>query len=73
MGIKDELEKIGHNVKDAVSEGMHRGTADAEQTKRDVAGDDMTPAEKAASVANQGKNTVQAEIDAAKRNVRENT
>ena len=73
MGIKDEIEKIGHNIKDAVSEGMHRSTADAEQTSRDVAGDEMTAGEKAASMANQAKNTVQADIDAAKRNVRENT
>jgi len=73
MGVKDELEKAVHNVKDAISEGMHRGAADAEQTKRDVDGDDMTLGDKARSVANQAKNTVQADIDSAKRTARENT
>jgi hypothetical protein len=49
MGLKVEVTKVvvnvkaaGKNVKDDVSEGIHRGTADAEQKKREMAGDDMT-------------------------------
>ena len=73
MGIKDAIEKGVENVKDALSEGSHRTAAEGEQTKRDLLGDEMTPGEHVKSVANQAKETVQANYDAAKRNVRENT
>lgn len=79
MDLKDQLKKAGdgiktvaEDVKDKVNEAAHRSTAEAEQTRRDVAGDAMTPGEKAGSVANQAKNTVQAEIDAAKQEARRN-
>ena len=55
MGIGDELNKIVNNVKDAVSEAGHKSAAEGEQAKRDVAGDAMTPGEKAGSMANQAK------------------
>ncbi len=70
MGLKDAIDKTVHNVKDAVHEGMHRSTADAEKAKRDVAGDEMTAGEKMGSLLNQGKNEVQADIDRAKRDLR---
>ena len=80
MGIKDEFDKVVDkakdavaNVKDAANEATHRGAAEAEQTKRDVAGDQMTVREKADSMVNQAKNSVQADIDAAKREVRNKT
>ncbi len=73
MGIKDELNKGVKNVQDTVKEAGHRGEAQAEQTKRDVAGDEMTTSEKAGSAANQAKNTVEAEFDKAKRDVRNKT
>lgn len=73
MGLKDELNKAVDDVKDGLREGGHRGEAQAEQAKRDVAGDDMTASEKAASMANQAKNTVQAEYDKTKRDVRDHT
>lgn len=80
MGIKDEFEKAVDkakdavaNVKDAAHEATHRSVAEAEQTKRDVAGDQMTVGENAESMLNQAKNSVQAEIDAAKRDVRTHT
>lgn len=80
MSLKDAFDKgidaIKHgaeNVKDAVSEAGHRSAADGEQAKRDIAGDQMTAGEKVGSVFNQGKETVQADVDAAKRDVRNNT
>ena len=73
MGLKDELNKAVRNVQDAFKEAGHRGEAQAEQTKRDVAGDQMTTSEKAGSMANQAKNTVEAEFDKAKQDVRNNT
>lgn len=80
MGLKDELNKVvdkakdaAENVKDAVSEATHRSAAEAEQKKRDVAGDQMTPGEQAGSMLNQAKNTVQGDVDATKRDIRNNT
>jgi hypothetical protein len=80
MGLKDEVTKVvedvkdaGKNVKDEVSEGIHRGTADAEQKKREMAGDQMTTGEKANSIINQGKQTAQADIDAMKHDARNKT
>ncbi len=73
MGLKEEVVKIVDNVKDAISEGTHRSAADAEQAKRDVAGDAMTPGENIASMANQAKHTVAAEIDGAKQDIRSNS
>jgi hypothetical protein len=80
MGIKDEFDKAVDkakdaiaNVKDAANEATHRSTVEAEQTKRDVAGRQMTVGEKADSVLNQAKNSVQADIDSAKRDVRNST
>ncbi len=71
MGLKDEFSKAVENVKDAVSETGHRSSAEAEQTKRDVAGDDMTLGDKAGSMVNQAKNSTQADMDSAKRETRE--
>jgi hypothetical protein len=80
MDLKEQLNKVVDgakaavdNAKDAVSEAAHRSSAEAEQTKRDVAGDQMTATEKAGSVLNQAKNSVQAEIDAGKREARSAT
>jgi hypothetical protein len=80
MGLKDQFDKVVDktketldNVKDAVSEGSHRGEAKAEQTKRDVEGDQMSVTEKAGSMLNQAKNTVQANVDEAKQDIRKNT
>ena len=69
----DNLKDTVKDVRDTLSEAGHRGAADAEQTKRDVAGDAMTPGEKAGSMVRQGVETTKAEIDAGKRDVRNNT
>ena len=59
------------DVKDFVSEAGHRGAAESEQAKRDVAGDTMTPGEHVGSVLNQGKENLEAGVDHAKREVRD--
>ncbi|MBV9277751.1 MAG: hypothetical protein JOZ97_05900 [Candidatus Eremiobacteraeota bacterium] len=69
----DAVEDTVKNVRDTVGEASHRSEADAEQEKRAIAGDAMTPGEKAESVVNEGKNRVQAEWDKTKRDVRNNT
>jgi len=76
-GLKDNIEKGidavkkgAENVTDAASEAAHRSAAQGEQTKRDIAGDQMTTGEKIGSVFNQGKENVGAEVDSVKRDVR---
>ena len=78
MGLKDAFEKAAEavkhgaeDVKDFVSEAGHRGAAESEQAKRDVAGDTMTPGEQVGSVLNQGKESLEAGVDHAKRDVRD--
>jgi hypothetical protein len=77
MGVKDAFDKVVDkttdtldNVKDAVSESGHRGAAKAEQTKRAVEGDQMSVTEKAGSLFNQAKDTVQAKLDETKQDLR---
>jgi len=69
----DAVEDTVKNVRDTVNEASHRSEARAEEEKRVVAGDAMTPGEKADSLVNEGKNRVQAEWDKTKRDVRRNT
>lgn len=70
---KNAIGKGIDNIKDSASEAMHRSTAEAEKTRRDVAGDDMTASEKLGSMFNEGKNRAQAEVDEGKRDLRNNT
>ena len=70
MNLKDEFDKIVHNVKDAVSEAGHRDAAETERENRELAGDAMTTREKTGSVLNEAKENTLAEIDAAKRAIR---
>jgi predicted hydrolase (HD superfamily) len=71
--VVDNVKDAVENVKDEVSEGIHRGTADAEKKKRQLAGDEMTTGEKASSIIKQEKQTAQADIDAMKRDARTKT
>jgi hypothetical protein len=73
MGIKDELHKVIDNAADALSEAGHKLNANTEQAKRDAAGDEMSAGEKAKSILNQGKETVLAEVDKTKQDVRNKT
>jgi hypothetical protein len=77
---KDPLDKVGEAIKktvddakDMIHEGQHRSEADAEKARRKLLSDEMTPGEKAGSVVNEAKQRTQAEIDAAKRNLRDKT
>ncbi len=77
MSFKEELDKgldavkkAAANVKDAVDEAAHRGAAEGEAARRDLAGDEMTPGEKLGSALNQAKETTLADVDRLKRDVR---
>ena len=83
MGLKDSFDTITKsvttavetavdNVKDAANEAMHRTAAQAEQTKREVAGDTLTPGEQVSSVATQVKEETLAQVDSAKQAIRNN-
>jgi hypothetical protein len=68
---RDAIKKTVDDATDTIHEGHHRSDADAEKARRRLLGDEMTPSEKAGSVVNEAKNRTQAEIDAAKRNLRD--
>ena len=70
MGLKDDTTKAVENTKDRLSEGGHDAVANAEQAKRDLVGDELTPGEVAGSKLNQAKNEIQAGVDRAKREIR---
>lgn len=70
MSIKDSVNKLVNNTKDAVHETQHRSAAEGEHAKREVAGDDLTLGQKANSVVKETTNDVQAEADKAKRESR---
>lgn len=69
----DTVKRAVDDVKDSVHEGAHRSAADAERARREVAGDAMSPGERAGSIADEAKHRAQAEIDAIKRDLRDKT
>lgn len=69
----NEIKKTVKDVGDAIKEGVHRGNADAEHETREAFGDAMTPGEKTESVVREGSENVKAEVDRAKRNIRDAT
>jgi hypothetical protein len=71
--MANEIKKTVKNVRDAVKEGVHRGNADAEHETREEFGDVMTPGEKAGSMGREVSEDAKAEMDRAKRKVREST
>jgi hypothetical protein len=77
MSLKDtidegieSLKKAGENIKDAISEAGHRSAAEGEEAKRNVAGDVMSPADKAGSLLNETKESVLADVDKVKQDLR---
>jgi hypothetical protein len=68
--VVDTLKATVADVKDIVSETIHRFAAEVEQEKRDLLGDKMTTDAKASSMMNQANQTVQGDIDAMKRDDR---
>jgi len=73
MSLKDNLEKAVDNVKDAFKEGEHRGAAEGERAKRDVAGDAMTPGEKLGSAVKEAGHDLAGDAHAARRDLRDET
>lgn len=71
--MADEIKKTVKDVGDAIKEGVHRGSADAEHQTRTEYGDVMTPGEKAGSIAREVSEETKAEIDKTKRKVRDAT
>jgi hypothetical protein len=69
--MANEIKKTIKDVGDAVKEGIHRGNAQAEHDARTAMGDVMTPDEKAGSIAREVSEDAKAEVDKAKRNIRD--
>ncbi len=66
----DALENAQHAAKDAASEANHHAVAQAEQHKRDGAGDSLSPVEVTQSVAAQVREATLAEVDSVKQGIR---
>jgi hypothetical protein len=71
--VSDAIKHAVDDIKDSVHEGQHRSAADMEKAKREALGDELTPSEKVGSAVNEAKQRTQAEIDAAKLKIRDNT
>lgn len=67
------IKKTGKDIRDTVREVGHRSNAEGERSKRELLGEELTPGEKAGSALNEAKERTQAEIDRAKRNLRDRT
>lgn len=71
MGVKREVEKRWADLKDAVDEAKHRSLAEVERSRRTAAGDEMTASQKVGSKGKELGHRAKAEIDKAKRKVRD--
>ena len=71
--IADEVKRGVEDVRDRASEAMHHSAADAERERREMAGDTMTPSEKAASAMDEAKERLEEGVDKTKRSVRDHT
>ena len=71
--ISGEIERGVKDVRDTAKEAMHRSGAEAEHSRREVEGDNMSAGEKVSSVANEAKQRLEAEGDKTKRNLRDHT
>jgi hypothetical protein len=71
--VANAIKHAVDDTKDAVHEAGHRTAADAEKMRRDALGDEMTPAEKIGSGANEIKERAQAKVDEAKRKLRDHS
>jgi gas vesicle protein len=67
---KEKLDTLKHDTEDAVDEVKNRAQAAGEHLKRDVAGDSMPLGERIVSNVKEAVHKTQADIDAAKRDVR---
>lgn len=69
----NEIDKAVKNAGDTLNEGVHRLESETEKGRRSVAGDAMSPGEKARSVGNEVVADGKAEADKLKREVRNMT
>ncbi len=69
--MANEIKRTIDDIGDAAKEGLHRGSAEVEHEKRAAFGDAMTPGEKVGSVVNETKENANADIDKAKREIRD--
>ncbi|MBV8198523.1 MAG: hypothetical protein JO263_10335 [Candidatus Eremiobacteraeota bacterium] len=67
----NRIAKVAKDVRDMARETLHRSAADAERERRDLAGDTMTTGEKVKSAASEVQQRAQANVDRAKRKVRD--
>lgn len=71
--ITDQVKKGIQDVRDSAGEAMHHSAAEAEKTRRETAGDTMTPGQKVASGVDEAKQRIEEGADHAKRNIRDST
>lgn len=69
----DDLKKAVDDTKDATREVKHRTEAGMEHVKRDIAGEEMATGEKVKSVVHEDVENTKADVDKAKRNIRDHT
>lgn len=67
---KATIDTLKHDTKDTADEMKHRAQAAGEHLKRDVAGDSMPMGDRVASNVKEVVHKTQADVDAAKRDVR---
>lgn len=67
---KAKIDTLKHDTKDTADEMKHRAQAAGEHLKRDVAGDSMPMGDRVASNVKEVVHKTQADVDAAKRDVR---
>lgn len=67
---KAKIDTLKHDTKDAASELQHRAEAAGEHIKRTIAGDSMPLGDRVVSNVKETVHKTQADIDAAKRDVR---
>jgi hypothetical protein len=71
MSDDTKLDKAVKDAKDTTHEADHRIKAGTEHIKREILGDTMNPAEKAVSHVKEVGHNVAADVDKAKRDVRD--
>jgi hypothetical protein len=67
---KEKLNTVKHDTKDTIDEAKHRTQAAGEQLKRNIAGDSMPLGDRIVSNVKETLHDTQADVDAAKRDVR---
>jgi len=72
MDLEKKVDNLGKDVHDTADEAKHRFKAGMEHGKRDAVGPEMTTTEKVDSSLKEAGHKTAAELDKAKRKVRDN-